>query len=271
MKFFEGCTALITGASSGLGTEFAYQLAPYADTLVLVARRNDRLESLRAELTALHPRLSVFIYMADIAKEEQLLALKEWLENQDIVIDFLINNAGLGDRGKFEDGEWTRIQAMLDVNIVALTHLTHLLLPTMHSSGRGAILNVSSIASLLPLPRSGVYAATKAYVTSLSEALRIELRGTGISVTALCPGPIETEFFTVASRGDEPDYSARSEAGEIFLVSPEEVVRAGLRAVALDKARVVPGPIVCLAMAATVLVPLFILRKILQYRFDSGK
>ncbi|MEO8205962.1 MAG: SDR family oxidoreductase [Chthoniobacterales bacterium] len=271
MKFFEGCTALITGASAGLGAEFAQQLAPYANTLVLVARRSDRLEALRAELAEAHPRTYVFIYAADIAQPEQLLAFTKWLQDQGIGIDFLINNAGLGDRGNFEDSDWDRVQSMLDVNITALTRLTHLLLPAMRSSGRGAILNVSSIASFLPLPKSAVYAATKAYVTSFSEALRIELKGTGISVTAVCPGPVDTEFFDVASRGQEPDYSAGSEAGEMFVVTAEEVVRSGLRAVAMDKARVVPGAIVCLAMAATALVPLFILRKILQSRFDSGK
>ncbi|MEO6848243.1 MAG: SDR family oxidoreductase [Chthoniobacterales bacterium] len=268
MKFFEGCTALITGASAGLGAEFARQLAPYAQALVLVARREDRLENLREELTAIHRGLSVYIYVADIAKEEQLHGLTRWLNDQGIAVDFLINNAGLGDRGRFENCDWSRVQAMLDVNITALTRLTHLLLPMMRTSGRGAILNISSIAGFLPIPGSAVYAATKAYVTSFSEALRIELRGKGISVTALCPGPVETEFFEVAAREVDPDYSAVNEAGDLFLVSPAQVVRDGLQAVAMDKARKIPGLVVCLSMAATVLVPMFILRKILEYRMN---
>src|SRR6185295_7557808 len=113
----------------------------------------------------------------------------------------LINNAGLGDHGLFESSDWSRIELMLNVNVVALTRLTRALLPELIQA-RGAVLNVSSVASLLPLPKLGVYAATKAYVTSFSEALRAELRGTGVSVTALCPGPVDTEFFGVAERRD---------------------------------------------------------------------
>ncbi|MGH8046547.1 MAG: SDR family NAD(P)-dependent oxidoreductase, partial [Chthoniobacterales bacterium] len=131
MKFFEGCTALITGASSGLGAEFARQLAPHAQSLVLVARRNDRLEALRAELTEKFPQLSVFIYAADLSNEGARIAFVNWLSEQGIAIDFLVNNAGLGDHGAFESSEWDRVRAMLDVNISALTQLTHLLLPSL--------------------------------------------------------------------------------------------------------------------------------------------
>lgn len=269
MKFFEGCTALITGASAGLGSEFARQLAPVAQSLVLVARRNERLEALRASLTAEFPDLSVFIYAADLADEGARVRLAKWLREQGIVIDFLINNAGLGDHGEFGTSDWTRVRSMLDVNVAALTHLTHLLLPSLRGAGRAAILNVSSVASLLPFPNMAVYAATKAYVTSFSEALRMELRDTGVSVTALCPGPVKTEFFTVAVRpGDEAEAVAHDESMPLFRVSPEEAVRTGLEAVARDRARVIPGPVLAIAMAVTALVPFFIVRQILQSNRD---
>lgn len=264
MKFFEGCTALITGASSGLGSEFARQLAPYAQSLVLVARRNERLEALRAEFAEKFPQLSVFTYAADLADEGAREAFANWLREQGIVIDFLVNNAGLGDHGAFETSDWGRVRAMLDVNVAALTHLTYLLLPSLRGAGRAAILNVSSVASFFPLPNMAVYAATKAYVTSLSEALRMELRDTGVSVTALCPGPVKTEFFDIATRPGEEAQAAHYDSMPIFRVAAAEAVRTGLEAVARDRARVVPGPVLALAVAAAALVPFFIVRQILQ-------
>jgi short-subunit dehydrogenase len=264
MKFFEGCTALITGASSGLGAEFARQLAPVAQSLVLVARRHDRLEALRAELTAGQPDLAVFIYAADPADEGARTAFASWLQEQDIRVDFLVNNAGLGDHGDFETSDWGRVRAMLDVNISALTHLTHLLLPSLRGSGRAAILNVSSVASFFPLPNMAVYAATKAYVTSFSEALRMELRDTGVSVTALCPGPVHTEFFDVATRDGESNAAAHYDSMPLFKVTAEEAVWTGLDAVARDRARIIPGPVLAVAVALAALVPFFIVRQILQ-------
>jgi uncharacterized protein len=264
MKFFEGCTALITGASSGLGAEFARQLAPFAQSVVLVARRNDRLETLRAELSEKFPQLSIFIYAADLADEGARIAFAKWLHEQGIAIDFLVNNAGLGDHGAFETGEWNRVRAMLDVNVTSLTHLTHLLLPMLRGAGRSAILNVSSVASFFPLPNMAVYAATKSYVTSFSEALRMELRDTGVSVTALCPGPVKTEFFDIATRPGEEEQAAHYESMPIFRVTSAEAVRTGLEAVARDRARVVPGPVLAVAVAVAALIPFFVIRQILQ-------
>jgi hypothetical protein len=263
MKFYEGCTALITGASAGLGVEFARQLAPHAHALVLVARRTDRLDALRDELTRDHKHLTVFTYTADLGREDQRGDLARWLESSGIKVDFLINNAGLGDRGAFETSDWARVRAMLDVNIGALTHLSHLLVPSMTRGGRAAILNVSSVASFFPLPNFAVYSATKAYVTSLSEALAIELRPRGITVTALCPGPVPTEFFQVAAReGDEA--TSHVDAMPAFVVTPAEAVRAGLEAVAQDRARVIPNPLLCLAVGLALLVPFCLTREILR-------
>lgn len=269
MKFFEGCTALITGASSGLGAEFARQLGPYARGVVLVARRNDRLEELAAELRGIHADLDVRIYCADLSVEEQRTSLVAWLETEGIAVDFLINNAGLGDHGKFDSSDWTRVKAMLDVNIGALTHLTHLLVPSMLNGGRAAVLNVSSVAGFFPLPQMAVYSATKAYVTSFSEALSIELRPKGITVTALCPGPVPTEFFAVATREGEEESASHFEAFPAFVVSPQEVVATGLAAVARDRARVIPGPLLAAAVCVALVVPFFLVRRILSWKADS--
>jgi short-subunit dehydrogenase len=261
MNFFHGCTALITGASSGLGAGFARQLAPHARTLILVARRLDRLEALKVELD--RPGLTIHTHAADLADEVQIEALLAALAASGERVSLLINNAGLGDHGFFEESEWARVRGMLDVNVKALTRLTHALLPDLVRAGRGAILNVSSIASLLPLPKMAVYAATKAYVTSFSEALRAELRETGVSVTALCPGPVNTEFFEIAERAQGGE---RMPAPEIFKVSIDEVVSAGLDAVVRDRARVIPGWFVCVVMTIASLVPIFLLRLFLTQR-----
>lgn len=263
MKFFDGCTALITGASAGLGAEFARQLAPVAHGLILVARRGDRLDELKTELSGKFPDCEIRSYVADLGNESARTAFVSWLDSEGVKIDFLINNAGLGDHGSFETSSWERVRAMLDVNISALTHLTHLLLPGMRKSGRAAILNVSSVASFFPLPNMAVYSATKAYVTSFSEALRIELQHTGVSVTTLCPGPVETEFFNVATREGEADQAAHYKTMPAFTVSVHDAVRAGLDAVAADKARVIPGVWLMLAVAAAAVVPFWIIRRIL--------
>jgi short-subunit dehydrogenase len=265
MNFFHGCTALITGASSGLGQEFARQLAPHARSLILVARRLDRLEQLKAEIG--RTGLVVHCHAADLGDEVQIEALLASLAASGERVTLLINNAGLGDHGLFESSDWSRVEAMLDVNIKALTRLSHALLPDLVRAGRGAILNVSSIASLLPLPKMAVYAASKAYVTSFTEALRAEVRETGVSVTALCPGPVDTEFFEIAER---PTAEERMPAPEIFKIPAAQVVDEALDAVVRDRARVIPGWLVCTVMTITTLVPIFILRLFLRQRRDAA-
>lgn len=270
MKTFSGCTALVTGASSGLGSEFAKQLAPHASTLILVARRIDRLDALKAELLQQHPSVNVYSYGIDLSDDAAIDAFLRWLWNEGLRVNFLINNAGLGDRGEFQSGDWNKIKMMLDVNISALTKLTHRLLPMLRTFGDAAILNVSSSASFLPVPHFAVYAATKAYVTSFSEALRAELRGTGVSVTALCPGPVETEFNEVAKR----DADGNLDSPEIFVVSPENVVELALLAVRRDRARIIPGMAMSFLAVLICITPMFILRLFLNIgaiRMRGGK
>ena len=260
MNYFQGCTALITGASAGIGRELAWQLAPHAHALVLVARRTDLLESLKTELGQEFPKLSIFVYGLDLRDGELTDLFVEWLGDNNLRINFLVNNAGHGDYGDFASGDWGKIESMIELNVTALTRLTHRLLPTLKSFEHSSILNVSSIASFIPIPQIAVYSATKAYVTSFSEAIRVELRNTGVSVTTLCPGPVSTEFGEVAQRN--PEYQRVTPPG-FFKVPVEQVVREALEAVAKDHARVIPGWQVALSMAAVSVLPMVILRMVL--------
>ena len=255
MNFLDHCTVLITGASSGLGAEFARQLAPRASTMVLVARRAERLEALQRELE--RPGLTMHCRQIDLSERAEVEALVEWLAHSGVKINFLVNNAGLGDRGRFENSDWERVRQMLDVNIGALTQLTLALLPTLKAQAGAAILNVSSVAGFIPMPKLAVYAATKAYVTSFSEAIRAELRGTGVRVTTLCPGPVHTEFGQVAERATNPD---RTSPPDGLRVSAQKVVADALRAVEEDRARVVPGWRVALTIGLLASLPLALLR-----------
>ena len=263
MNFFNNCTALITGASSGLGEEFSHQLAPYASRLILVARRIDRLDALATHLRELHPNLDVRIFATDLTLAERRHALADWLTDEDIEVNFLVNNAGLGDHGPFDTSDWERVENMIDLNITSLTHLTHLLVQGMLENGRGAILNVSSVAGFFPIPQMAVYSATKAYVTSFSEALAMELRPQGITVTALCPGPVPTEFFNTATRSGEEDQASHFKTFPAIVVSAQEAVRTGLEAVARERACVIPGPLLAVAVAVALAIPFCIVRRIL--------
>ena len=254
-----GCCALITGASAGIGREFARQLAGRAGSLVLVARRLERLEELREELTKKDPNLNVQCRAVDLSQQNEITELCAWLEREKIAIDFLINNAGLGDRGIFVTADPERVRQMMMVNMVALTALTRALLPAMIQRKRGAILNVSSTAGFLPIRKMAVYAASKSYVTSFSEALRGEVRKSGIAVTALCPGPVATEFSEVAQRPAGPQ---DKHAPGLMHVSVEEVVRVGLEAIQRNKPVAIPGMVMKIAMLLVRLTPMAILRRV---------
>lgn len=252
----DGCTALITGASAGIGREFVRQLALRAGGLVLVARREDRLREIRDELTRRDPNLNVTIRATDLSKPAEVTSLIESLEPERIAVDLLINNAGLGDYGTFATADAERVREIIAVNIAALTQLTRALLPAMIERRRGGILNVSSSAGFLPIPEMALYAATKAYVTSVSEGLRLELRGCGVHVTALCPGPVQTEFNTVARRPGESALAAPA----FTRVSTRHAVRAGLRALERNRPLVIPGLVMKLGMTIVRMTPMPLLR-----------
>jgi uncharacterized protein len=252
-----GCTALITGASAGIGRELARQLANRARTLVLVARREQRLSELRAELLNRNAQLIVQTRVVDLSDKSQIDGLVRWLEQNKIEIDFLINNAGLGDYGTVATSNIERDNRIIQVNIAALTFLTWHLLPQMIERKRGAILNVSSSAGFLPIPGMAVYAASKAFVNSFTEALRAELpTDSGVTVTALCPGPVHTEFGEVAKRpGREPERGP-----EFTYVSVEQTARDALAAIESDKPLVIPGVVMKFAMFLVRIIPMPIMR-----------
>jgi len=252
----DDCNALITGASAGIGREFARQLAGRARSLILVARREQELNELSDELSQQYPNLTVCIRKTDLADLAQLKELMAWLDYEKTDVDLLINNAGLGDLGPFVTSDPIRNEQIMLVNMVALTSVTRHLLPPMIARKRGGILDVSSSAGFLPIPGFAIYAATKAYVTSFSEALRAELHGTGVSVCALCPGPVHTEFQEVAKRP-----GGRPESGPEFVhVSVEQVVRDALAALEADRPLVIPGVAMKIGMFLVRITPMPILR-----------
>lgn len=256
--------ALITGASAGLGEEFVKQLLGRVDQFILVARRVDRLERMAEEIAKSHPETGVSVMGADVSKPEERILLGKKVSEASLVPDLLINNAGLGDYGEFVTADWADIDQMLRVNIDALTHLTHVFAPLMAERKRGWILNVSSLASTLAIPDFGVYAATKAYVSSFSEALRIELQDSGVEVMALCPGPVKTEFGEVARR--EGASRGMPPARKFFYVSKQRVVAEALRGLEKGRARVFPGKQIAIAGWIIGSLPLFLMRLIMKSR-----
>lgn len=227
--------AIVTGASSGIGAEFARQLAPRATVLVLVARRKDRLDALAEELRAAHPKLLVAVVPADLTDSARARALVAEVVTRFGRIDVLINNAGMGDIGPLETADPDKLDRMLGVNVLGFTALARAVVPAMVARRRGAILNVSSGFGLVALPMFTTYVATKHYVSGFSEALRAEVAGLGITVTQLCPGPVATEFEAVAENpfGLSPPGAIEIDAARC--------ARAGLRGLARGKALVIPG------------------------------
>lgn len=193
-----GHAILITGASSGIGYELAKVCGREKYNLVLVARREERLKTLQAELEAAYG-IQVWTYRADLTRAEERQQLFNWTQIQSISIGGLINNAGFGDYGPFIETDWDKQDQMLQLNIVALTHLTRLFLPGMVERRQGKILNIASTAAFQPGPFMAVYFATKAYVMSFTNAIASEVEGTGVTATTLCPGPTESEFQEISA------------------------------------------------------------------------
>ncbi|MDY3557729.1 SDR family oxidoreductase [Gemmata sp. JC673] len=224
--------ALVTGASAGIGAELARLLAPDHD-LVLTARRTEQLQALAEELTRAHGA-ACRVLPADLSEPGAARHLFEAVRAAGGGIEVLVNNAGFGDVGAFAGAEPGKLLRMVQVNVTALTELTALFLPELVARGRGHVLNVGSVAGFQPGPFMAVYYATKAYVNSFSEALHSELLGTGVTVTVLCPGPVATEFLTVA--GAETGGFSAGQA-----LSARAVAEVGLRAMKAGRRMVVPG------------------------------
>jgi short-subunit dehydrogenase len=190
-------TVLITGASSGIGLELARCFAADGCRLVLLARNTEALETLAKELRQAH-KIDALVLTADLSLPETPANIFKELQGRGVLVDVLVNNAGFGANGTFAGLPLQRQIEMIQVNITALTNLTGLFLPGMMERRRGGVLNVGSLAGFLPGPGMAVYYATKAYVLSFSEALAEELAGTGLTVTALCPGPTATNFGNIS-------------------------------------------------------------------------
>lgn len=254
-------TALVTGASSGIGRAIALVLGRDVSTLVLVARRRDRLDALAKELLAAQPSLAVLVREVDLTDRAATAAMIDELERSGVAVDVLVNNAGFGDRGLLNERPWSKLEALLELNVVSATYLIHRLLPGMIERGSGGILNVGSIAGIVSKPGSAVYGASKSYLNSLSEALHSELSSAGVVVTALLPGPVPTEFGDMAMKADAAPVtqSAAAPVGDsrrdpikvpaLMKVTAEACAEQGVRALTRGQARVVPGGAVK-AMAA---------------------
>jgi uncharacterized protein len=226
-------TALVTGASSGLGEEFARLFAADGVDLVLVARRRDRLEALATELRGAR-KISVHVIAADLAVPDEVERVVHEVQALPVEVEFLVNNAGLGRVGAFAEGPLDAQMVMVDVNVRALVRLTHAFLPGMLARKRGRVLNLGSTAGLQPGPFGAVYYATKAFVNSFTEALAHELKGTGVAATVSLPGATATEFASVAGSGTTPLFKSG-------VMSSPEVARDAYRAMQRGTPFVVHG------------------------------
>ena len=224
---------LITGASSGIGLEMAKELASKKFDLILVARRIELLMNLKIELENIY-QIDVEVIQKDLSEIKNVYALYNEIKSKNLNITGLINNAGFGNYGEFSETPLEDDLAMIQVNISALVALTKLFLKDMKLAGRGRIMNIASLLSFLPFPYSSVYSATKTFVLSFSETLAAELEGSGVTVTALCPGPIDTGFTTVdmlktnAYKANKP-------------VHPQVVAKAGVELFLSKKGKKIVG------------------------------
>lgn len=236
MKDFTNQTALVTGASSGLGDAFARALAARGAHLVLVARSAGKLEALAAELSARHGIRATAI-PADLARPGAGEELGREVARRGLAVDVLVNDAGFATHGAFETLAPGRDRDEVQVNVAAVVELAHAFLPGMLARGRGALVNVASTAAFQPVPYMAVYGATKAFVLSFSEALWAETRGRGVSVLALCPGKTETAFFEVAGASAQEALAGFGPPPE----RPEVVVARALRALARNRSHLISG------------------------------
>jgi uncharacterized protein len=228
-------TCLITGASSGIGEELARQLAARGHGVFLVARREERLRELAAELEREHG-VRAEVAASDLGERESVEALPGLIAERGLTVDVLVNNAGFSTVGDVHENP-DRQLGMVRVNVESLVSLTCAFLPGMTERGRGAVINVASVAAFQPIPAQAVYAATKAFVLSFSEAISSELKGTGVTVTALCPGPVATEFVEAAGFK-----KSKQEMGpSLMWSSADDVAKAAIEGAEKGKRVVIPG------------------------------
>ena len=246
-------TALITGASSGIGRAFAQQLAESGTDLVLVARSRDELADLASELRSAHD-VHVEVLAADLTVDADLARVAKRVRQQTRPVDLLLNNAGTGTVGPLAELPLEREEQVVRLNGLAVLRLSGAAARAMRDRGSGTILNMASLAAYAPIPYFAVYSASKAFILTLTLALREELRGSGVSVTALCPGFVDTDF------GDKA--GVRRPPGRFLYTDVDTVVRAGLKGAAGGRAVVLPGPAVRVAGAVAKLGPQVVLSRV---------
>lgn len=251
-------TILITGASSGIGLELARATAKRARALVLVARRRDRLEALAAELKAARPGLVVHIEACDLGDRAQVDAMLTSLAAQVGPIDVLINNAGFGDLSVFDRSDWAKTERMIELNVTLLTYLTRRLVEPMVERGRGGILMISSGYGLTFTPGMAAYIGTKHYVTGFTEALRLDMTGTGVVVTQACPGPVETEFMD--GIGNFTGMGVPS----FVSITAAQCAKSALDGFERGRALVIPGLVIRTVMQLSSLSPRFMQRLVMK-------
>jgi uncharacterized protein len=227
-------TAIVTGASSGIGADIARELARRGHGLTLVARREERLRELAGELSGVR----VEVVPADLGDPDGRRRVVEEVAARGLEVAVLVNNAGLSTQGPVHESDPDRELGMIAVDVEAVVHLCSLVLPGMVERGRGVVLNVASTAAMQPLPGQAAYGASKAFVLSYTRAIGAELRGTGVTATALCPGPVETEFASVTGWTEEQVEGAMP---RFMWVSSPDVARAGVDGAAAGRAVVIPG------------------------------
>ncbi len=246
-------TALITGASGGIGRDFAKIHADNGGDLVIVARRQDVLEELKAEIEKEHG-VKVLCIAADLAEQGAVQRIYDEVKRQGIEVEILINNAGFGGHGKFHERNWADDEAMIQLNITALCALTHAFVQEMVARKRGRILNVASTAGFLPGPLQAVYYSTKAFVVSFSQAIAEELSDSNVTVTALCPGPVATGFTDRAGLEGVSAFNNAASPKDVAQVGYDAMLRGKL--IAIDDWK--------LAMTLNWMVPLLPRRTVLR-------
>ena len=252
---------LITGASAGIGETLAAKLAPEAAVLVLVARRLEKMERLKATILKEYPHLNIILFGKDISLRENQLYILEELSSQNIDLDVLINNAGIGDERLFYESEWEKAEKIIELNAKSVISLTHLLVPRFvkHSQGK-CIVFIGSGAGIAWMPGNLVYSATKHFITAAAMILRAELKPKGVQVNLVCPGPVDTEFDTVAGI----DQGMKGGPSQSTRISAEQCADDIIKGIKKNKAVTFPGKKLNRLMKLYLLLPWFVRRNFLD-------
>lgn len=245
---------LVTGASTGIGYELSKLFAKGKHNLILVSRNKNKLQSVKNEL--LKYNIDIKILALDLESSEDIQSLFNYIEINKLAVNILINNAGIGTFGDFNDIEWSKEEALIDINIKALTQLTKYFLPKIIDYKNGGVLNVASTAAFCSGPRMAAYYASKAYVLNLTEAIYEEYKGNGINISCLCPGPVKTSFQGKAG-------IKKSESAKKYLMDAEEVAKVCYKDFNKGKLIIIPGMKNKLLVMGNKLLPRSISRKII--------